>query len=288
VVRRFGQVVAPKVTEGLHYRLPWPIDQEDIVNISEVRRESVGLVEPESEHPLHLEGPSKLQVLSGDTNIVDYEVIVQYQIGDPVAFLFNVDYPAYQLVRDAVRAAVTRLSGSTGVDDILTTERQKLQNDVRQEVQTLLDQYNSGLVVVGVNFQKAYPPDDVADTFRDVSSAREDKDRAINEAEGYRNSVIPEARGQAQQTLAEAASFAQVQQDQATGAAQSFDAILAQYSTNSKIYGEDVTRFRLYLESMEKVLPRVQTYVVKPGERVSLRLLNGSQVATFPPVAGGQ
>ena len=159
---------------------------------------------------------------------------------------------------------------------------------MRQEVQARLDQYNSGLVVVSVNFQKAYPPDDVADAFRDVSSAREDKDRAINEAEGYRNSVIPEARGQAQQTLAEATSFAQVQRDQATGAAQSFEAILAQYSTNSKIYGEDVTRFRLYLESMEQVLPRVQTYVVKPGERVSLRLLNGTQVTTFPPVSGGQ
>lgn len=287
VVRRFGRVVAPRVTEGLNYRLPWPIDEETIVDISQVRREGVGLIETEPEHA-HLEDIEKLQVLSGDTNIVDYEVIVQYQIGDPVAYLFNVDYPAYQLVRDAVRAAVTQISGSSGVDDILTSERQAMQNQVRQEVQARLDQYNSGLVVVGVNFQKAYPPDEVADAFRDVSSAREDKDRAINEAEGYRNSVIPEARGQAQQTLAEATSFAQVQQDQATGAAQSFDAILAQYSTNSKIYGEEVTRFRLYLESMEQVLPRVQTYVVKPGERVSLRLLNGAQVTTFPPVSGGQ
>lgn len=287
VVQRFGRVVAPRVTEGLNYRLPWPIDEETIVDISQVRREGVGLIETEPEHA-HLEDIQKLQVLSGDTNIVDYEVIVQYQIGDPVAYLFNVDYPPYQLVREAVRAAVTQISGSSGVDNILTSERQAMQNQVRQEVQVRLDQYNSGLVVVGVNFQKAYPPDEVADAFRDVSSAREDKDRAINEAEGYRNSVIPEARGQAQQTLAEAASFAQVQRDQATGAAQSFEAILAQYSTNSKIYGEDVTRFRLYLESMEQVLPRVQTYVVKPGERVSLRLLNGTQVTTFPPVSGGQ
>jgi len=289
VVLRFGQVVAPKVTEGLHYRLPWPIEQETIVNVSEVRRESVGLTEPEpEEHPLHLEGPGKLQVLSGDTNIVDYEVIVQYQVKEPAAYLFNVSYPPYQLVRDAVRAAVTRLSGSTGVDDILTTERQALQDAIRQEVQALLDEYGSGLAVVSINLQKAYPPDEVADAFRDVSSAREDKSRAINEAEGYRNSVIPEARGQANRTLAEAAGYATVQVDQATGAAQAFDAILEEYHTNSQIYGEDVTRFRLYLETMEKVLPRVQTYVVQSSERVNLRLLNGTRLATFPPVSGGQ
>ena len=287
VVQRFGAVVAPRVTEGLHFRLPWPIEKETIVNVAEVRREGVGLVESEPEH-LHLESAGKLQVLSGDTNIVDYEVIVQYQISDPTAYLFNVDYAAYQLVREAVRAAVTRLSGSTSVDGILTTERQSLQNQIRQEVQTLLDGYNSGLAVVGVNFQKAYPPDEVADAFRDVSSAREDKARAVNEAEGYRNSIIPEARGQANRTLAEAAGFARVQQDQAIGAAQAFEAILTQYQINSRIYGEDVTRFRLYLETMEQVLPTVQTYVVQPNERVSLRLLNGAQVNTFPPGLGGQ
>lgn len=289
VVRRFGRVVAPRVTEGLHFRLPWPIEQETIINVSEVRRESIGLTDPEAEdHPLHLEGPGKLQVLSGDTNIVDYEVIVQYQISDPVAYLFNVNYPPYQLIRDAVRAAVTQVSGSTGVDAILTTERQTFQNTIRLEVQKLLDESNSGLAVVGVNVQKAYPPDEVADAFRDVSSAREDKDKAINEAEGYANSIIPEARGEANRTLAEGAGYAKVQVDQATGAAESFKSILAEYRTNSKIYGEDVTRFRLYIETMEKILPRVQTYIVQRGEQVNLRLLNGGQVTTFPPAPGGQ
>jgi membrane protease subunit HflK len=219
---------------------------------------------------------------------VDYEVIVQYQIREPAAYLFNVNYPPYQLVRDAVRAAVTRLSGSTGVDDILTTERQAFQNAIRGEVQDLLEEYDSGLAVVSISLQKAYPPDEVADAFRDVSSAREDKDRAINEAEGYRNSIIPEARGGANRILAEAAGYATVQVDQATGAAQSFNAILAQYRTNSRIYGEDVTRFRLYLETMEEVLPRVQVYVMQQGERVNLRLLNGTRLTTFPPATGGK
>lgn len=288
VVQRFGRVIAPGVTEGLHYRLPWPLEQETIVNISAVRRESVGLAQAEPDHPLHLEGPGKLQVLSGDTNIVDYEAIVQYRIGDPAAYLFNIDYPSYQLVRDAVRAAVTRLSVVTGVDAILTTERQSLQNAIREEVQRVVDGNRAGLIIVSINLQKAYPPGEVAEAFRDVASAREDRAKVINEAEGYRNSVVPEARGQATRVLAEARSYARAQVDQAVGGAQAFGSILAQYRVNSRIYGADVTRFRLYIEAMEKILPRVQIYVVKPGERVNLRLLNGTPPTTFPPATEGR
>jgi hypothetical protein len=141
-----------------------------------------------------------------------------------------------------------------------------------------------GLGVVAYLLSGLYTvqPSEVADAFRDVASARED------EAEGYRNSVLPEARGRANRTLAEATSDATVQVDQATGAAQAFNAILAQYRADNQIYGEDVTRFRLYMEQMEKVLSRVQTYVVQRGERVNLRLLNGRRIATFPPTSGGQ
>ncbi len=285
VVTRFGKVVSPKVSEGLHYRLPWPVDRETIVNVSEVRRESVGLSSPEPEHPKHVEQPGKLQVLSGDTNIIDYEVIVQYQVRDPADYLFNIDYAAYQTVRDAVRAAVTKISAETAVDNILTSERQSVLNRLQKETQTLLDSYNSGLAVVSVNFQKAYPPDEVADAFRDVSSAREDKSKTMNEAEGYKNSIIPEARGQAQKLITEASSSAQAQINEASGSAVAFTGILAEYKTNSSIYGEQVTRFRLYLERMEKIFPRVIAYIVKPGERVNLKLLEGNEtkVNVFPP-----
>lgn len=285
VVTRFGKVVSPKVSEGLHYRLPWPVDKETIVNVSEVRRESVGLSSPEPEHPKHMEQPGKLQVLSGDTNIIDYEVIVQYQVRDPADYLFNIDYAAYQTVRDAVRAAVTKISAETAVDNILTSERQSVLNRLQKETQTLLDSYNSGLAIVSVNFQKAYPPDEVADAFRDVSSAREDKSKTMNEAEGYKNSIIPEARGQAQKLITEASSSAQAQINEASGSAVAFTGILAEYKTNSSIYGEQVTRFRLYLERMEKIFPRVIAYIVKPGERINLKLLEGNEtkVNVFPP-----
>lgn len=284
VVERFGAVVDPKVSEGLHYRMPWPIEKQTAVNIAQVRREGVGLPSPEPEHPLHPEQATKLQVLSGDTNIVDYEVIVEYQISDPALYLFKTNYPSYQLIRDAVRAAVTKISGTTGVDDVLTAERQSVLNSLKTESQNLLDSYGSGLRIVNVNFQKAYPPDEVADAFRDVSSAREDKAKAINEAEGYKNSIIPEARGQAQKAITEASSSAIAQVNEASGSALAFNGILTQYQTNSSIYGEEVTRFRLYLERMEKVFPNIKAYIVKEGEKVNLRLLeNNGQVNIFPP-----
>ena len=129
VVRRFGAVVVPRAEPGLHYRLPWPVDQVDIINVNDVRRESVGILEPEAGHE-HPEPPSKLQVLSGDTNVIDIELIVQYQVRDPADFLINVEYAPYLLIRDVARQAVTDLFSRQPVDAILTTERQSLQQNV--------------------------------------------------------------------------------------------------------------------------------------------------------------
>jgi len=277
VVRRFGAVIEPRAAPGAHYRLPWPIDRVDIVNVSDVRRETVGVVEPEEGHE-HPEPPSKLQVLSGDTNVIDVEIVVQYQVRDPAAYLINVQYAPYRLVRDAVRSAVTSLVSQQPVDTILTTERQALQDAIRAETQKRLDEYNSGLAIVGLNLQKAYPPDEVAAAFTDVNSAREDKARAINEANGYTNSLIPEARGQASSLVGAAQAYSSTVLAQANGAAHAFESVLAEYQTNSKIYGQDVTRYRLYLETLERILPRVQVYTVdtRNGGEVNLRLFGNA------------
>lgn len=283
VVRRFGAVIVPRAEPGVHYRLPWPVDRVDIVNVSDVRREVVGVPEPEEGHE-HPEPPSKLQVLSGDTNVIDVEIVVQYQVREPADYLVNVQYAPYRLVRDAVRQAVTSLVSQLPVDGILTSERQSLQDAIRAETQRRLDEYGSGLVVVGINLQKAYPPDEVAAAFTDVNSAREDKARAVNEATGYTNSLIPEARGQAEGLLAQAEAYRADTLAQANGAAQAFKSVLAEYQTNSKIYGETVTRYRLYLEVLEKILPRVQVYTVdvQNGGTVNLRLVGNPAFTTTP------
>ncbi len=278
VVRRFGVIAERRVEEGLHYRLPWPVDQVDIVNVATVRRESIGLTESPGEGHVHDEPMNKFRALTGDTNIIDVEVIVQYQVRDPADFLFSVDFPPHRMIRDAVRGSVTNLIAALPVDDILTTERQRLQETIRTDAQRRLDDYRSGLAIVSISLQKAYPPDEVADAFRDVASAGEDRAKAINEAQGHANSVVPEARGVAQQILAQANTYSAQVVNTATGAAQAFESVLGEYKTNSQIYGRQVTLYRYYLETMERVLPRVRVYVLNAGdgEQVNLRLLDGS------------
>lgn len=279
VVRRFGIVVQQRVEEGLHYRVPWPVDQVDVVNIATVRRESVGLTETAGDGHIHDEPMDKFRALTGDTNIIDVEVVIQYQVRDPANYLFNIDYPAHRLIREAVRGSVTNLIAGLPVDEILTTERQRLQDAIRVDAQRRLDGYNSGLAIVNVNLQKAYPPDEVAEAFRDVASASEDKARAINEAQGHANSIVPEARGDAQKILAEANSYAAQAVNTAKGAAQAFDSVLAEYNESSQIYGREITLYRYYLESIEKILAKARVYVVNSanGEAVNLRLIDNAQ-----------
>ncbi|MEZ5933088.1 MAG: FtsH protease activity modulator HflK [Alphaproteobacteria bacterium] len=273
VVRRFGEVIEPRVASGLHYRLPWPIDRVDIVNVNQVRREQVGVLEPEAEH-LHPEPPSALQALSGDTNVVDVEVTVQYRVRDPADYLINVRYAPYRLVRDTLRAAATSLVTRLPVDALLTTGRQTLQQAIQEETQERLDRYRSGLAVVGVDLQKAFPPTPVASAFTAVNTAREDMVRTINEATGYANSLLPEARGEAQQIRAVAQAYRSDVLAQAEGSARSFDAVLTEYKKNAAAYGEDVTRYRLYLETIDEIMSRMQVYALDTtnGGRVNLRL----------------
>lgn len=287
VVRRFGAVIQPRVEEGLNYRLPWPIERVDIVNVAAVRRESVGVTEPTGEDHIHDEPMNKFRALTGDTNIIDVEVIVQYQVRDPADYLLKVDYPPYRLIRETVRGSVTNLIAGLPVDEILTTERQRLQDSIRADTQGRLDSYHSGLSIVSVNLQKAYPPDEVADAFRDVASAGEDKAKAINEAQGYANSIVPQARGEAQQILAEAKAYSAQVVNTAQGAAQAFASVLAEYRANSQIYGQPVTLYRYYLETIEKILPRVRVYVVNntDGEQVNLRLVDGSPIPARQPTS---
>ena len=273
VVRRFGTVIQPNVEPGLHYRFPWPVDQVDIVDVSSVRREQVGISTPEEEH-VHPEPAAKLQALSGDTNVVDVEVTVQYQVREPANYLLNVQYAPYRIVRDALRAAVTRLVTRLPVDALLTSGRQSLQQAIREETQARLDQYRTGLVIVGIDLQKAFPPADVADAFTAVNTAREEKARLINEARGYANSLVPEARGDAQQVRAQSSAYRSDILARANGAARAFDSLRNEYQKNAKAYGEDITRYRMYLETIERIMPRVQVYALDTakGGGFNLRL----------------
>jgi membrane protease subunit HflK len=262
VVRRFGQVTQRRVGEGLRYRLPWPIERVDIVNVAQVRREGIGLRPPEHEIAFH--PPEEPQILTGDENIVSIKVIVQYKIKDPADYLLHVDYDANPLIRNAVKSALINLGGRALVDDLLTTGRPELQRAVLANAQKILDTYQSGLQLISINLQEVYPPEEVADAFRDVASAREEKEATINDAQGYANSVVPKARGDAERILREAEGYVAQVTNRAQGDAQRFGDVLRDYRQNTAAHSTDVTRYRYFVETMEQVLAKVKKYIVDP------------------------
>jgi membrane protease subunit HflK len=229
------------------------------------------------EHKSIHSSPEIIQFLTGDENIIDIKAVVQYNIKDAPAYLYNVKYPPFLLVNEVLRSAITEIGGSMRVDEILTIGKERLQGLIKAKAQKILDAYESGLQLVGINLNKVYPPEEVADAFRDVSNARQDKQKTINDTLGYRNTIIPRARGDAEKALRQGEAYKIDVINRSRGEAANFDQMLAEYEKNKKIYSADVTRYRLYLESMEIVLSRVKKYMVNTanGGKVNLRLLEG-------------
>jgi membrane protease subunit HflK len=185
---------------------------------------------------------------------VKLQFIVQYRIkqdaNGATDFLFHVRDPE-KTVRDAAEAAMREVIGRNEIDKALTEGKERIQNDAQALLQSILDRYGAGIEVATVKLQDVDPPDQVADAFKDVISAQQDKERLINESRGYANDVVPKARGQAAQLLNEAEGYAQAKVNEAGGAAARFISLHDEYAKAT-----DVTRTRLYLEAMEEVLGR--------------------------------
>ena len=284
VVTRFGAVVQPRVAPGLRWRLPWPFEAARTVDVAGVRREGIGLTFPGHSETLH--PPEDIQLLTGDENLLVTKAIVQYRIKEPADYLFRVDYNEDPLLRATITAALTAITGGMPVDAVLTSGRTAVQQRVREQVQRQLDVYRSGIEVVSIDLQEVAPPGDVAGAFRDVSSAAEEKNRLVNDAQGYANSVVPQARGEAERRLREAEGYRTDVVNRAGGEAQRFADTVAQYQRDSQIFGPAVTRYRLYIETMERVLPRARKYVVEPatsGGSVSIRIIEPLPTNPNPP-----
>jgi len=273
VISRFGSILDKSVYEGIHYRLPWPVDRVEKVNLSEVRRADVGVSLPDHVHKDN--PPQNIQLLTGDENIISTEAIVHYKIKDAVKYLYNVNSNDELLVRNSVEAALVYLTAGMGVDNILTNEKVKAQEIIMKKAQEILDGYNSGLQVTTFNIKAIVPPNEVAGAFRDVTTAKEDKEKAINQARGYYNSLIPEARGKANEQITKAESYKAEAVNRANGDAQRFEAMLAEYQKNVQIYSQDTTKYRLFLETMDKILPKVKKYIVNPSDgKINLKLFD--------------
>jgi len=231
VVTQFGAFVKT-TTPGPHWRMPWPIQSVEKVDVEEIR--SAKLVNQ--------------LILTQDENIVDIDLAVQYNVKSAEDYLFNLRGPDRTL-EEVVESAVREVVGSTDLESVLTTGRDVVWNTTLGSLQSVLDDYKSGIFVTAVNLERAQPPEQVQAAFSDAIKAREDKERFINEAEAYANEVLPSARGDAQRALEESEAYKARVEQAAIGESERFLSLLAEYSK-----APEVTRERLYLEAMESVL----------------------------------
>ncbi len=266
VVQTFGK--HSRISQsGLNYHLPYPIETVQTPKVTEVKRVEIGFRTTGKNQFRTIEKESLM--LTGDENIVDAELIVQYKIKDPVAYTFNFVKPE-QTVREAAEATLRTIIGRHKIDEALTAGKFMIQEESKFLLQSILDKYETGIFVVAVQLQDVSPPKQVIAAFKDVASAKEDKNRMINQAEGYRNNVIPKARGEAQAMIREAEGFRVARIARAEGDVAKFNAMLVEYKK-----GKDVTRKRMYLETMEEILPNIEKYIVPDGDGSNLlNLLN--------------
>ena len=234
VVTRFGAVVEPRVMPGIHFALPWPIDRVTKLKVQQLQRLVIGGDLADS--VLGRAQPLQSQFLTGDQNIINMRVVVQYSVGVPADYLFRTQDVA-RSVGAAVETALAERVAARNVDAVLTTEKQNVQEEVRAAAQRILNDYRAGVLLSTVNIESVAPPPEAADAFRDVASARADTARIVNEAQGYANDVIPQARGEAQQMLEPAQAYKQTKINKAQGDAARFTEVAAEYAKATEVNG---------------------------------------------------
>lgn len=289
VVLRFGRYVRT-VGAGPHYHLPFPIEQVYRPKVSQVRQAEVGY-RSQSTGGVFQQGrvqpvDEESAMLTGDENIVNVQFNIQYHIkpDGAVDYLFNVTQPD-AVVKKAAEAAMREVIGKTTLDAALTGGRVKIQDDVTQLLQTILDRYQVGVQVVAVQMQDVQPPRDVSEAFKDVASAREDKQRLTNQAEAYRRDILPKAQGQAAEIVNQAEAYRQTRVRAAEGESQRFLAVLEEYNK-----AQDVTKKRLLYETLEEIMsrPGMEKLVLPSGmgeHALPLLPLDGVRGAASAPAA---
>ena len=287
IKRTFGKFTSV-VDEGLHWHWPNPIGTTRVVSVEQTRSMELGFrsVDGGAATPFQNEA----RMITGDLNVVDAQLVVQYNISNLEDFLFKVadpgdpdragvievDTPEGRTLKDATEAALRLVVGQRAVDAVRTTQRDQVQADTQEELQQILDSYGAGIQVLAVRLQDVVPPEEVKDAFDDVLRARQEKDTAINLAEAFEKDRIPRAEGQAARITEEAEGFKQQRINLAKGQADRFESVLTEYNQ-----AKAVTRQRLYLEAMEEILPNLNIIVVSPEAGGGI-ILNASGQAIVP------
>lgn len=266
VILRFGKLVPGEVGPGLHWKLPFGIDRAYAAKVKEVKREEFGYRTIQAGVESTYEVVSSI-MLTGDLNVANVRWVVRYRISDLPDYLFNLSDPA-TVVREVSNVVMRRVVGDYSVDEVITIGRQEIQMNAQEQMQRMLRQYGSGIHIVAVRLQESTPPAEVRDAFNDVNRALQEKQQKIQQAKGEHNRRIPAARGERERVILEAEGYKIEKINNAQGDVKEFEAVLEQYAT-----AQEITRQRLYLETMEKVLPQAgKKFILEQGGDV-LQLL---------------
>lgn len=258
VIQRFGRYTRT-VEPGLRFKLPAPIERVTKVPVQRQLKEEFGFRTVEADVRTRYseeEFADESLMLTGDLNVADVEWIAQYRIADPYKYLFKVKnvQETLRLMNEAVMQLVV---GDRSVNEVLTVGREELAAEAEQRLQELCDQYDTGIRIVQIVLQNVTPPDEVKPSFNEVNQAQQERERRINEARAEFNKIIPRARGEALRTVQEAEGYSADRINRARGDAAAFDSLLEAYRR-----APEVTRRRIYLETMQAVLPRVKRKIV--------------------------
>jgi membrane protease subunit HflK len=265
IILRFGKHVAT-TDPGFHWHWPYPLETVLRPKVTEVQRVEIGFRTIDPGPPArYADVASESLMLTGDENIIDIDLVVQYRIADPTKYLFKVRHLS-ATVKSASEAALREVIGRRHIDEALTIGKLEIQEETKALLQSIFNTYEAGLQVVALQLQEVQPPKQVIDAFKDVASAREDKVRFINEAEGYRSAIIPEVRGKVETILREAEAYREEKVRRAQGETQRFLQVLREYEQ-----AKEITKKRLLLETLEEVLPQMDKIILE--ERAGTNVL---------------
>ena len=269
VERLFGKVVSTMIEgksapalipPGLHYRLPYPVTRLDLIRVMETRTVAVGF--DQMDQILGRDSDSRRsEFLTGDQNIMQLRLTIQYAIGDPIAFLFGATDPE-ALLRVEAENCLSKAVASIGVDDLIGAGRAGVSAAVRAGLERELALHNPGLRLSEVSFQAPAPPPPVADAFNDVQSAKAERTRLALEAEAYQNDLVTRSHGEAGKALREGEAYRQRRVTEAQGEAKRFEDLYEEYRQ-----AKSVTSLRLYIEAMEEILPQLKKVFIDSDEK---------------------
>ncbi len=271
VIQRFGKYI--DTTEpGLHFKIPFGVDRLTKVKVKHVYKEEFGFRTLQSGVQTKYSARSydyESIMLTGDLNIADVEWIVQYRIKDPVKFLFNIRN-VVETIRDLSESVTRQIVGDRSGDEVIVLSRKEIADEIQILLQQKLDDYEAGIGIYTINLQNVNPPERVKPAFNDVNSAKQEKERILNEAWQQYNKIIPEAKGKAKRTIEEAEGYAVNRVNRAEGDADRFIKMYNQYKK-----AKSITKKRLYLETMQKILPKVEKiFIIDEDQAGILPLLN--------------